>query len=328
MGGGGGGEYGRDQGRVGGASGGGYGRDEGRVGGGLSDDYYNSSNSGNNGGRGNNYGGGRNDNDGGDRYGREQYNRNDNNSNYRNDNNNNGGNYNSSNSGNYRNDNNNDNYRTSDTSTSNISPPKYGIQSDFDEVRQEADQRAEAQKNSKLFDGVLSMITGQAGKMIGGGHGNDDDGDLDEDDARRQYDSLYNDCSTHNQGQGQGHQQASSKNVGLASAMSALKMFSDGGSSSGGSHGGHGSDKGSSSAQDQFIRLAMSQAASMFDKQSAQGKTAPGANKEDAVSAAARMAMKMYVKHQMGAGGSSSGGNNASSSGGMGGLLNMASKFL
>lgn len=43
-----------------------------------------------------------------------------------------------------------------------------------------------------------------------------------------------------------------------------------------------------------------------------------GANKQDAVSSAAQMAMKMYMKSEMGGGGS----------GGMGGLMSMASKFL
>lgn len=50
----------------------------------------------------------------------------------------------------------------------------------------------------------------------------------------------------------------------------------------------------------------------------------PGANKQDAVAQAAQMALKFYMKSEMGGGGASGGG----SSGGLGGLLNMASKFM
>lgn len=60
------------------------------------------------------------------------------------------------------------------------------------------------------------------------------------------------------------------------------------------------------------------------DKQNAQGNAPSDSSKQDVVGKAAQMALKMYMKQSMGGGGGSSGG----SSGGVGGLLNMASKFL
>lgn len=52
------------------------------------------------------------------------------------------------------------------------------------------------------------------------------------------------------------------------------------------------------------------------DQQSAQGNVPPGHSKQDAVGSAAQMAMKMFMKSEMGGG---SGG---------GGLMSLASKFL
>ena len=52
------------------------------------------------------------------------------------------------------------------------------------------------------------------------------------------------------------------------------------------------------------------------DQQHAQGNTG-GASKQDAVASAAQMALKMYMKSEMGGGGSSGGG-----------LMSLASKFL
>lgn len=60
----------------------------------------------------------------------------------------------------------------------------------------------------------------------------------------------------------------------------------------------------------------MGQAAQLFDKQSQNGNTG-GANKQDAVASAAQMALKMYMKSNMGGGG-----------GGAGGLMSLASKFM
>jgi len=55
-----------------------------------------------------------------------------------------------------------------------------------------------------------------------------------------------------------------------------------------------------------------------IDQQSAQGNVQAGHSKQDAVSSAAQMAMKMLMKSEMGGG----------SSGGGGGLMSLASKFL
>lgn len=104
--------------------------------------------------------------------------------------------------------------------------------------------------------------------------------------------------------------------------MQALKMFGGGSSSS--SSGG---------SQNQFIGMAMAQAAKLFgmltyisytehacrtninpDQQNSQGNVQSGASKQDAIGSAAQMAMKMFM---------SSGGSSSSS-----GLMSLASKFL
>lgn len=59
----------------------------------------------------------------------------------------------------------------------------------------------------------------------------------------------------------------------------------------------------------------MSQASKLFDQQSAAGNTHPQASKQEAITSAAQMAAKMYMKSEMGGGGG-------------GGLMSMASKFL
>lgn len=130
--------------------------------------------------------------------------------------------------------------------------------------------------------------------------------EVDEDDAVRQHQKFY--------GDGGSNEQASSNNVGAAAAMQALKMFSGG------------SGQSSQGGQNKFIGLAMGQAAQLFDKQQSQGQTAPGATKQDAVSQAAQMALKFYLKG--GAGGAGAGGSAGGSSGGLGGLMNIASKFM
>jgi hypothetical protein len=83
--------------------------------------------------------------------------------------------------------------------------------------------------------------------------------------------------------------------------MQALKMFTGGQGGSGGNQ------------QNAFIGMAMSQAAKLFDQQSAAGNTHPSASKQDAISSAAQTALQMYMKSQMGS---------------AGGLMGMASKFL
>lgn len=93
--------------------------------------------------------------------------------------------------------------------------------------------------------------------------------------------------------------------------MQALKMFS--GNSSDGSSGGQGG------AQNQFVGMAMGQAAKLFDQQSANGNVQGGATKQSAVESAAKMALQMYMKSSGAGGGATTGG---------GGLMSLASKFL
>ena len=85
--------------------------------------------------------------------------------------------------------------------------------------------------------------------------------------------------------------------------MQALKMFS----------GGQGGGQAGGNQQNQFVGMAMGQAAKLFDQQSAGGNVHPDASKQDAVSGAAQTAMKMYMQSQMGSGG---------------GLMSLASKFM
>lgn len=95
--------------------------------------------------------------------------------------------------------------------------------------------------------------------------------------------------------------EADAPSMGNAAAMQALKMFTGGSGGSGGS------------SQSEFIGLAMSEAAKLFESQSASGKVSSGASKESAVQQAGEMALKMYMKSQ------------AQSSGG---LMSLASKFM
>ena len=60
----------------------------------------------------------------------------------------------------------------------------------------------------------------------------------------------------------------------------------------------------------------------LTDQQNANGNAPSGSSKQDVVASAAQMALKMYLK------GGSGGGASGGSSGGVGGLLNMASKFM
>jgi hypothetical protein len=77
--------------------------------------------------------------------------------------------------------------------------------------------------------------------------------DVDEDDAIKQHGRFYGDSGD--------DEQASSGNVGAAAAMQASKMYNSG------------SDEDAKGGQDKLIGMAMAQAAQLFDKQQAQGKT-------------------------------------------------------
>ncbi|OCK87590.1 uncharacterized protein K441DRAFT_490334, partial [Cenococcum geophilum 1.58] len=166
---------------------------------------------------------------------------------------------------------------------------------DFSGAAQHASHHAGDSGDSSLFSNALGMLSGKKQHL--------QNEDIDEDDAVRQHQQMY--------GGGGSGQQASSNNMGAAAAMQALKMFTGG---QGGGQGG-----GGGGGQSQFIGMAMAQASKLFDQQSAQGNTHPSATKQDAVSSAAQMALKMYMKSEMGGGG---GG------GGMGSLMGFASKFM
>ncbi|KAH9826250.1 transcription initiation factor tfIID [Teratosphaeria destructans] len=170
----------------------------------------------------------------------------------------------------------------------------YGGSNDFSGAAQHAAEHAGSSGDPNMFSQVMGNLQGRHQQLQNEG--------LDEQDAVQQHQQYYSG--------GGGGQQATSGSMGSAAAMQALKMFNGGGgsSSSGGSSGG---------SQNQFIGMAMAQASKLFDQQQSQGNVQQGHSKQDAVQSAAQMAMKMFMKSEMGGGGSSSGG----------GLMSLASKF-
>ena len=105
--------------------------------------------------------------------------------------------------------------------------------------------------------------------------------------------------------------------IGAGAALQALKMFTGGGQhaqSMGGHGGGMGAGSiGGGSSEGKFIGMAMAQASKLFDEQHGSGNVSSGADKQSAVNAAGKMALKMYLKSQ---------------GGGSGGLGGLAGKFL
>ncbi|CAD0091581.1 unnamed protein product [Aureobasidium mustum] len=172
-----------------------------------------------------------------------------------------------------------------------------GGSDDYSSAAHTAAQHAGDSGDSNLFSNALGMLSGHKAQQE----------DLDEDDAMRQHQQFYG-------GAGQPHP-ASSGSMGSAAAMQALKMFNQGGSSSGNGP----------KSQNDFIGLAMSQAAKLFGMQinhdlkdqSSQGNVHQQASKQDAISSAAQMALKMYMKSQGGGGGSSASG-----------IMGLMSKFM
>ncbi|KYG43462.1 hypothetical protein M433DRAFT_156736 [Acidomyces richmondensis BFW] len=165
----------------------------------------------------------------------------------------------------------------------------YSGPGDLSDVVHHASQQAGDSGDSSMFQNAIGMIQGR--------HQQYQNEPIDEQDAIRQHAAYYNG--------GEGAGPATSNGMGSAAALQALKMFNQGGSSGGGN------------SQSQFISMAMAQAAKLFDQQSAQGNVADGHSKQDAISSAGEMAMKLFMKSEMGSGGS-----------GGGGLMNLASKFL
>jgi len=111
-----------------------------------------------------------------------------------------------------------------------------GGDDDYSSAAHVAAQHAGDSGDSNLFSSALSMLSGHKAQQ----------GDVDEDEAVRHHQQFYGGAS-------QPHP-ASSGSMGSAAAMQALKMFNQGGSSSG--NGGK--------SQNDFIGLAMSQAAKLF----------------------------------------------------------------
>lgn len=172
-----------------------------------------------------------------------------------------------------------------------------------------------AQKHSQSHGGGSGgeeeSIFSTALGFLGGNKHRIANGDLDEGGAVQAHQAMYG-----GGGGGGGGQQHGSDTIGAGAAMQALKMFTGG--SSGGGGGGGGSGGLGTGGKNEFIGMAMGQASKLFDQQSANGNVAQGTDKQSAVTKAGEMALKMYLKSQMGGGGG----------GGGGGLASMAAKFM
>ncbi|OCF32621.1 beta-flanking protein [Kwoniella heveanensis CBS 569] len=150
---------------------------------------------------------------------------------------------------------------------------------------------ANGDDNSSLFSTAMSFLGGM----------NKDDNDVDEQKVQQEHQQAY----------GQGNAGSMSANaIGAAAAMQALKSFTSGDSKAASSGGGD--------MQSKIIGMAMSEAAKLFDQS---GGAASG-NKQDAVTSAGQVILKLLLKSQFS--GTTGGGN----SGGLSGLMSMASKFM
>jgi len=126
--------------------------------------------------------------------------------------------------------------------------------------------------------------------------------DIDENHMVSAHQSLYGGQGQQGGGrpQGQPHDENS---LGAGAAMQALKMFTSGGSSSGG-------------GKNEFIGMAMAQAGKLWEQQSSAGNA--NTDKQSAINKAAEMAYKMYSKGE---------GGMLGGTGGPSGLLSLAGKF-
>ncbi|KAF2436372.1 hypothetical protein EJ08DRAFT_144509 [Tothia fuscella] len=194
-----------------------------------------------------------------------------------------------------------------------------GSSDDYSSAASAAKQHAGNSGDNDLFGAVLGSLLGKKVQL--------QDEDVDEGDMVQQHKQMYGNTNIPSG-------PVSEKNMGAAAAMQALKMYlnSQGGGQSGG--------EGGAGTQNQFIGMAMGQAAQLYDQQNANGNVvclassclnleidtdnvnkSGGASKESVVQQAAQVALKMYLK-------SETSGTGASGGGGGGGLLGMASKFL
>jgi len=168
----------------------------------------------------------------------------------------------------------------------------YGGGDDLREAQQHAQQHAGNSGDPNMFSNVISHLQNNSGRI-------QQDSNIDEGQFVQAHQNVF--------GGGGNGQQHSAQTLGMGAAMQALKQFSGGG-------GGGGAGLGGGPGQNQFIGMAMGQASKLFDQQSGQGNVDPNANKQSVVQQAGEMAMKMYMKSQMGGGGS--------------GLMGLASKFM
>ncbi|EAQ93686.1 hypothetical protein CHGG_01921 [Chaetomium globosum CBS 148.51] len=174
---------------------------------------------------------------------------------------------------------------------------------DDDDLRGAASIAAkEAPEDQSFFDDILGKLLQDKPKA------KLEEEDLDEDDAVQSHRQFFGFGGDSGAAQ---PTPASTSSLGSAAAMQALKMFTS-------------SDAGAAAppqSQNAFVGLAMAQAAKLFDAQASQGNVEAGADKQSAVRKAGEMALKMYLKSKGGAAG-------GAGVGGMGGLLDMAGKFM
>jgi len=168
-----------------------------------------------------------------------------------------------------------------------------GGNDDWQGAMQHAREHGGNSGDDSMFGNVISHLQGNSGRI-------QQESNIDEGQFVQAHQNLY--------GGGGGGQQHSAQTMGMGAAMQALKMFSGGGD-------GQSSGLGGGPGQNQFVGMAMGQASKLFDQQNSQGNVQDGADKESVVKEAGEMALKMYMKSQMGGGGPA-------------GLMSMASKFL
>lgn len=178
---------------------------------------------------------------------------------------------------------------------------------DDDEIRSAAELASEQAGSSgdvSLFSGILDSLIQKKKKA------EIDKDDVDEPTAIKNHKKYFDDDEDDDD------DDVNERNMGTAAAMQALKMFTGHGAADTSLTGGA-----AAAGKSQFIGLALSEASKLFDKQSAQGKVSSGSTKESAVMQAGEMAYKFYLKSKGDAPAAGPGG-------GVGGLMDMASKFM
>ncbi|KAI6012483.1 hypothetical protein F5J12DRAFT_766222 [Pisolithus orientalis] len=158
---------------------------------------------------------------------------------------------------------------------------------DDDEVVRHASSHS-GSDDSGMFSSALNHVRGRR---------DEHEEPVDEERVQEAHDRAYNQGSASNM---------SASSMGSAAALQALKSFTSGGGSGGGS-------------QSQLISLAMGEASKLFDSSGG----ASSGSKQDAVNGAAMTVMKLLVQSKF-SGGTVGGGN----SGGLGSLMGVASKFM